>query len=83
MKIEVTTAPDPADMAFLSEGIQTFNRETVPGPPEVADDPKFAVFARADGGGLAGGIRATAFWGYLTIELLWLAAGARGHGVGR
>jgi len=83
MKIEVTQTPDPADMEFLSQGIQGFNRGTVPGLPEVAQDLKFAVFARDDRGKLVGGIRANAFWGYLCIELLWLSEEARGYGAGK
>jgi GNAT superfamily N-acetyltransferase len=83
MKIEVTETPDPADMEYLSQGIQAFNRETVPGLPEVSQDLKFAVFARDDHGKVVGGIRANAFWGYLCIELLWLSEEARGSGAGR
>lgn len=81
-QVEVSSSPSPADLATLSEGIQDFNRRTVPGLPEVAQDLKFAVFARDTAGKVVGGIRATAFWGYLNIELLWLDASARGHGLG-
>lgn len=83
MKIEVTKTPEPADMDFLSQGIQAFNRQTVPGLPEVSQDLKFAVFARDEQGDLIGGIRANAFWGYLCIELLWLSEEARGNGIGK
>ena len=82
MKIEVTTTPDPNDMEFLSQGIQAYNRKTVPGLSEVSEDLKFAVFARDGEGRLLGGIRASAYWGYLCIELLWLADAARGDGTG-
>jgi GNAT superfamily N-acetyltransferase len=83
MKIEVTETPDAADMEFLSRGIQAFNKETVPGLPEVSQDLKFAVFARDERGKVVGGIRANAFWGYLCIELLWLSEEARGSGAGK
>ncbi|MGH8160698.1 MAG: GNAT family N-acetyltransferase [Gammaproteobacteria bacterium] len=82
MDIEVTTEPSATDLACISQGIQAFNRRAVPGIPEVADDLKFAVFARHTDGENVGGIRATAFWGYLCIELLWLDETARGRGVG-
>lgn len=81
-QVDVATDPVPADLATLSDGIQDFNRRTAPGLPEVADDLKFAVFARDATGKVVGGIRANAFWGYLNIELLWLDASARGCGVG-
>ena len=82
MKIEITTTPNQADMEFLSQRIQAFNRESVHGIPEVAQDLKFAVFVRDTDGKLVGGIRASAYWGYLHIELLWLSAEARGNGIG-
>lgn len=82
MEIEVTTEPSAADLELVSQGIQAFNRRTVPGIPEVADDLVFAVFARDPEGNLVGGIRAKAFWGYLCIELLWLSEAARGGRVG-
>ncbi|MBS0382573.1 MAG: GNAT family N-acetyltransferase [Proteobacteria bacterium] len=80
--VEVATDPTLADLRTLSEGIQDFNRRTVPGLPEVADDLKFAVFARDAAGKVVGGIRANAFWSYLNIELLWLGDSARGVGLG-
>lgn len=84
MEIEVTTTPTPSDMEFLSQGIQAYNRTTAPGLPEVSeDDLKFAVLVRDDKGNIVGGIRATAFWGHLCIELLWLAETARGRGIGK
>ncbi|HWU77210.1 MAG TPA: GNAT family N-acetyltransferase [Rhodanobacter sp.] len=82
MHIEVTTSPAPEDLRFLSEGIQDYNRRTVPGIAEVSDDLRFAAFARDTDGNLLGGIRAGAFWGYLCIELLWLSEAARGGGIG-
>ena len=82
-QVEVSSEPAPEDLRTLSEGIQDFNRRTVPGLPEVAQDLKFAVFARDAAGKVVGGIRANAFWGYLNIELLWLDESARGHGLGR
>lgn len=83
MDIEVTTEPSAADLECISEGIQAFNRRTVPGIPEVAEDLKFAVLARNSSGKVVGGIRAKAFWGYLCIELLWIDEMARGQGVGK
>lgn len=82
MDIELTTSPSRDDLGVISQGIQAFNRATVPGIPEVADDLVFAVFARDAAGTVVGGIRAKAFWGYLSVELLWLAESARGGGVG-
>ena len=83
MEIEVTTTPSGDDLECISQGIQAYNRATVPGLPEVSADLKFAVFARDPNDNVVGGIRATAFWGHLCIELLWLSEQARGQGVGK
>lgn len=83
MDIEVVTQPSPAEMACLSEGIQGYNRETIPGFPEVSEELRFVVLARDSAGVVAGGLRACAYWGFLTIELLWLSEPSRGRGIGR
>ena len=81
--IEVATAPSAEDLECISQGIQAYNRLVTPPIPEVSEELRFAVFARDADGHVVGGIRAAAFWGYLCIELLWLAERARGRGVGR
>lgn len=82
MDIQITTDPTPDELAVLSQGIQAYNQHTVPGFPDVSEELRFLVLARISSGALAGGIRASAFWGYLCIELLWLDEGYRGGGIG-
>lgn len=82
MDIELIRNPSQDDLACLSQGIQTYNRQTVPGFPDVTEEVRFVVLARTATGEVAGGLRAAAFWGYLTIELLWLSEAARGKGLG-
>ncbi len=76
-------ARDPlaGDLAVISAGIQAFNRERI-GDVALEEDFRFAVFARDDRGEVAGGIRAVAFWDWLSIELLWLREDVRGAGLG-
>lgn len=83
MEIELLTHPSPAELACLSEGIQAYNRDTIPGFPEVSEELRFVVLARDRAGTVTGGLRAAAYWGFLTIELLWLSEPARGKGIGR
>lgn len=64
MDVEVATDPTPDDLGVLSQGIQACNRHAVPGFPEVSEELRFAVLAKTSSGRLAGGIRASAFWGY-------------------
>ncbi|WHI49863.1 GNAT family N-acetyltransferase [Microbulbifer sp. MLAF003] len=40
------------------------------------------MFAKSENGEIQGGIRATGFWNYCIIELLWLSEDTRGLGVG-
>lgn len=83
MNIELTTTPSYEDLNLISAGIQTFNRGYLADDVVYERDTKFAVFAKSDQGQVVGGIRATAFWNYCIIELLWLAEEARGEGTGR
>jgi GNAT superfamily N-acetyltransferase len=73
-RISQTDQPEPDRLLY--------NRDTIPSFPEVTEELRFAVLARTSTGELAGGIRASAFWGYLSIELLWLSEPARGGGIG-
>ena len=82
MQIEVTTTPSKEDLKTISEGIQSYNQEHLPDDVVFEPDTKFAVFAKDKNGKVQGGIRATAFWNYCIIELLWLAPTTRGLGVG-
>ncbi|HET7266783.1 MAG TPA: GNAT family N-acetyltransferase [Oleiagrimonas sp.] len=83
IKIELATEPLAQDLETISQGIQAFNRQVVPPIPDVSEELRFAVFARDADGHVVGGIRAAAYWGYLCIELLWLAESVRGEGAGR
>lgn len=82
MKIELTTSPLTEDLKTISKGIQTFNQDHLADDVVFEPDTKFAVFARNAKNEVVGGLRATAFWNYCIIELLWLAAETRGSGVG-
>ena len=82
MKIEVTLTPNKSDLATISDGIKSFNRQHVPEKVVSEPDTKFAAFVRDKNDVIQGGIRATAFWNYCILELLWLSENCRGTGVG-
>ncbi len=82
MNIEITSSPSKEDLKIIREGIQCFNQEHMPDGVVFEDDTKFAVFAKDKSGKILGGIRATAFWNYCIIELLWLSTETRGLGIG-
>ena len=82
MKIELAQSPSKSDLDTISQGIKSFNEEHMPNELAHEQDTKFAVFAKDDSGDVVGGIRATAFWNYCIIELLWLSEATRGKGIG-
>lgn len=82
INIEVTDIPLKKDLHAISAGIQAFNQKHLPDAVVFEADTKFAVFAKDAQGKVLGGIRATAFWDYCIIELLWLAESVRGLGIG-
>ena len=82
MNVELTSSPSKKDLKTISEGIQSFNKKHLPDEIVFEEDIRFAVFAKDDSGKVLGGIRATAFWDYCIIELLWLSEEVRGSGVG-
>ncbi len=82
MTLEVTTSPNKNDLETISKGIKSFNQQHIPDEVVFESDTKFAAFAKDEYGNLLGGIRATAFWNYCILELLWLSFEARGKNLG-
>ena len=82
MNLVVTTSPTQEDLKALSVGIGSYNKDYLPDDVGFEKDTKFAVIAKDESGKVLGGIRATAFWNYCTIELLWLSEETRGLGLG-
>ncbi len=83
MNIEITTLPNKDDLEAISKGIQSFNQLHIPDDIVFESDTKFAAFAKDENGKVLGGIRATAFWNYCILELLWLSNETRGLGLGK
>jgi GNAT superfamily N-acetyltransferase len=77
--ITVTGAPDAADRALLSRGLDDFNRETV----GTSDDRPLGVLVSDPGTGkVLGGITGRTSLGLLFIDLFYLPAELRGSGLG-
>lgn len=76
--LEITTKPDPADLAVVQEGLTAFN-ETDVGP---ADKQALVVFVRDAHNAVQGGLSGYTAWGWLYIQWLWLAEPTRGQGLG-
>jgi GNAT superfamily N-acetyltransferase len=77
MRLEVTDAPDEADLAAISAGLTAFNEADV-GP---SGRRPLAVVLRDASGAVAGGIWGYTAWGWLYVQWLWLAEAQRGQGL--
>ncbi len=82
MNIIVTDNPNPVDLQAISLGLQVHNAKHM-GERAARDSLTFAVFAKDDMDNVVGGIRASAFWNWLNIEVIWVDEDVRGGGVGK
>jgi GNAT superfamily N-acetyltransferase len=71
--MQVLDAADPADVEFVHNGLRRYNEQFA--------DPAYRdlyVFLRDDDGGLIGGVLAEVYWGWLTVNVLWVDERYRG-----
>lgn len=76
--ITLTDAPDPADAQFVRAGLDAYNVMHT-GP---INWRPLAIFVRDAGGAIAGGLLGCTYWGWLTVDILWIADALRGQGYG-
>ena len=72
------TSPDPADVRAVHEGLDAFNLAHAP----PTNFEPLTLLVRDEGGAVAGGLIGATYWGWLYVEVLWLAEEARGEGRG-
>lgn len=85
LALECRNAPGGDDAKILHESIKAFNNETSPyhragREPEAVTPLNF--FIRDQTGAFLGGLTAETFWGWLSIDDLWLDRSLRGRGLG-
>jgi GNAT superfamily N-acetyltransferase len=76
--ITLETSPDPAEVSQVRAGLSAYNRTN-------ASDDSFTplvLMARDPQGAVIGGLLGGMYWGWLVIEVLWLAEAARHRGLG-
>jgi GNAT superfamily N-acetyltransferase len=78
MKIELETAPMPADEQVVWRGLRQHNEEHGSG----AGDSTFAIFLRDTDEAVLGGVLAKAGRGWLHINTLWVDPSVREQGYG-
>jgi GNAT superfamily N-acetyltransferase len=76
--INAETDPDPADVAAIRDGLETFNNSHVP-PGHFMP---LTLVLRDEAGDVAGGLLGATYWGWLYVEIVWLSEKARGAGHG-
>ncbi len=79
MEIELTRDPDEADWKALYDALDAFNDEAS-GIPDPAR--KLALIVRDAAGKPTGGLWAVSYWGWMFVQLLYLAPELRRGGLG-
>lgn len=77
-RITLEESPASADTEAIRKGLERFNESHV---GESKWEP-FSVFIRDDDNTIVGGLVGGTYWGWLYVELLWIAEAARHHGYG-
>ena len=81
MKYDLTVVEnaDPADTTFIHNQLDQYNLL------HAEDDhhQMLSVFARNEAGELIGGLLGGTYWGWLHIDILWVRADTRQHGLGK
>ena len=75
---EYAMEPDEAVKSSIHEILRAYNREHF----EILDEREIAITAKDDDGAVVGGVYGTMFGQWLEIEVLAVAPGHRGRGVG-
>ncbi len=78
-KIELNTNPNDSEIARVYEGLTAYNRSIIPDKGYVP----LLFTLLAEDGSLAGGLHCYISYGWLYINTLWIADGARSQGYGR
>ena len=84
--IETTDAPGAEVERTVRRHLAAFNYRVLYGPEAEPPDStwqRVAALARDDAGDLVGGLLGEVGWGWLYVDILWVAEAARGQGVGR
>lgn len=70
--------PSPSDLQAVEEGLEAYNRAQT----GVDDARRLAIFVRDGAGNVVGGLTGWTWWGWLSIDILWLAESVRHAGIG-
>ena len=85
LQIFLTENEDEAGRDFIHKAIKTFNNERSPHHKAIrrAGADFLNIFIRDEAGQIWGGLTARTYWGWLSVDDLWLDETIRGQGYGR
>jgi GNAT superfamily N-acetyltransferase len=76
--IAIEPNASPADIEAVHAGLLEYNRPFI----SFEGTGPLNVFLRDEHGALAGGLLAYVFWGWIHVDILWIAEAARGQDYG-
>ncbi|MGH7143796.1 MAG: GNAT family N-acetyltransferase [Planctomycetota bacterium] len=76
-ELQFDTNPSPEVLRQLHQNLSTFNQRHLP-----EDSQPFGFAVRDGAGRLIAGAEGKSFWGWLYLDLLWVAEAQRGRGMG-
>ncbi len=76
--ISIHDNPDPNDVQLIENGLTVYNLQYA--PPE--NYQRLMVLLRAEDGTVHGGILGNTWWGWLRIDVVWIAEAVRGQNWG-
>ncbi|MDF1794070.1 MAG: GNAT family N-acetyltransferase, partial [Thalassobaculaceae bacterium] len=82
-EIALTTQPSAQDLKTLTAGMRHYELSRFPDLPDESEDVVVAVFARDVTGSVIGGVRASAYWNGLEVDVLRVDDGHRRRGIAR
>lgn len=77
LTFHVLDTAEPHEVEFIHDGLRRYNRQFA--------DPSYSplyVFLRNSEGALVGGLLGDVYWGWLSINILWIDEPFRGQGYG-
>jgi GNAT superfamily N-acetyltransferase len=78
LQITLQENPDPADVEAVHAGLREYNRQQV----GYEDARRLVLIVRDRDGQIVGGVLGYTYWGWLSIDILWLDETMRRTGLG-
>jgi GNAT superfamily N-acetyltransferase len=78
LQITFEESPEPADVEVVHGGLRAYNRQQI----GYEDARRLVLLVRNKSGRIVGGVLGYTYWGWLSIDILWLDETMRRTGLG-